>query len=270
VATIKPTADLNVGPSLVHKAGQLDVESAGPNEGDVSLRAAAIAAGVGLLVMAVLGFLGPMGLNALLADEDAAKTSQNIAGHELLYRLSVGSFLLVAVLDVVVAWALYLVLRPANRPVALLAGWLRIVYAGVFAAAVTNLLVGARFATDAGLRNVLGIRQADAQTLSSVDAFTDGWKLALAIFGIHLLVLGYVVARAVYMPMLLGVLVMIAGVGYLIDAVAGSVWRGYQIKLSAVAFVGEVALMVWLLWRGSRLHNSTAQGRRSPKAASTR
>ena len=55
-----------------------------------------------------------------------------------------GRLLVVAVLDVVVAWALYAVLRPVSRGIALLAAWLRVVYAAVFAAALSNLVVAAR------------------------------------------------------------------------------------------------------------------------------
>lgn len=60
----------------------------------------------------------------MTVDGDAGRTAQGIAGHELVLRSSVGSFLAVAVLDVVVAWALYLLLRPANPGIALLAAWL--------------------------------------------------------------------------------------------------------------------------------------------------
>jgi Domain of unknown function (DUF4386) len=165
-------------------------------------------------------------------------------------------------------WALYLVLRPVNRGIALLAAWLRVVYAGVFAAALTSLIAAIRFATDASLRNALGPPQADGQALAWVDTFTDSWNLTLVIFGVHLLVLGYLVARAVYMPKLLGVLVMVAGVGYLIDGAAGSLWRGYDVKLSAFTFIGEIALLVWLVWRGRQLGDLTADGTASSSAAS--
>jgi hypothetical protein len=138
-----------------------------------------------------------------------------------------------------------------------------VAYAAVFAASLTNLIAAVRSVTDPSLRDALGRRQVDGQALASVGAFTTGWNLALAIFGIHLLVLGYLVARAAYMPALLGVLVMIAGLGYLIDSVVGSLSRGYQVKLSAVAFIGEVALMAWLLWRGSRLYDPTVDRRPS-------
>lgn len=69
-------------------------------------------------------------------------------------------------------------------------------YAAVFAAAVADLLAAARLTTDAHVGDALGRRQAAGQSVASVAAFTGGWNLALVIFAVHLLVLGYLVARA--------------------------------------------------------------------------
>jgi hypothetical protein len=71
---------------------------------DVSLRTAALVAGLGLLVMAVLAFASVSALGNLVVSGDAAKTAQNIVEHELLFRTAICGFLIVAVLDVVVAW----------------------------------------------------------------------------------------------------------------------------------------------------------------------
>jgi len=76
---------------------------------------------------------------------------------------------------------------------------------------------------------------------------------ALAIFGLHLLVLGYLVFRSGYIPRALGILVMIASVGYLIDSVGGILSAGYNVNVAQFTFIGEVLLMVWLLWKGVRL-----------------
>jgi Domain of unknown function (DUF4386) len=105
VVTIKPTAAVSADRATAGNPGRPEAERRTSGLRDVPLPAAAVTAGVGLLVMAVLAFFGSAGLSSLSVAGDAAKTAQNIAGHELLYRLSVGSFLVVAVLDVVVAWA---------------------------------------------------------------------------------------------------------------------------------------------------------------------
>jgi hypothetical protein len=144
-------------------------------------------------------------------------------------------------------------LSPANRNIALLSAWFRVVYAAVFAAALSNLLVAVRFRTDADSLKTFGTGQLNAQVMMSVNAFNDGWDAALVIFGLHLLVLGYLVFKSGYIPRVLGIMVMIASLGYLIDSFGGFLSAGYNANVAQFTFVGEVLLMGWLLWKGVRL-----------------
>jgi len=141
--------------------------------------------------MAVPPFASVSALGDLVVSGDAAKTAHNIVDNDLLFRTAICGFLIVAVLDVVAAWALYVFLRPAGRSIALLAAWFRVAYAAVFAAALGNLFVAVRLLSDAGSLGTLGTGRLDAQAMMSVNAFNDEWHAALAICGFHLIVLGY-------------------------------------------------------------------------------
>jgi hypothetical protein len=220
---------------------------------DVSRRRAAVVAGLGLLAMAVLAFASFSAFERLVVAGDATTTARNIADQELLFRGIICGFVIVALLDVVVAWALYVVLRPVNRSIALLSAWCRVAYAAAFAAAVGNLLDAVRLVTDGSSLDAFGSRQRDAQVLLSVNAFEDGWAVALAIFGLHLLVLGWLLLEADDIPSVLGILVTIASLGYLIDSFGGFLSRSYDANVAGFTFAGEVLLMAWLLWSGRRL-----------------
>jgi len=99
----------------------------------ISLRTAAWIGGIGLLAMAILAPIAQFGLLAnLILDGDAAATAAKIAESEAQFRIAIGCFLLVAVLDVVVAIALYVVFRPVNRFLSRLTAMVRIVYAAMF------------------------------------------------------------------------------------------------------------------------------------------
>ena len=66
--------------------------------------------------------------------------------------------------------------------------------------------------------------------------------------------LGYLVFKSGYIPRALGILVMIASLGYLIDSFGGVLSAGYNANnVTQFTFVGEVLLMGWLLWKGVRL-----------------
>jgi Domain of unknown function (DUF4386) len=214
------------------------------------LRRAAIVAGLGLLVMSALGLASFLTFERLVVDGDATSTARNIVEHELRFRMLIGGFLIAAVLDVVVAWALYEFFRPLNRRLALLAAWLRVAYAAVFAAALSNLLVAARLLTDADSLGAFGARQLRAQAMTSVSEFEGAWDLALAVFGLHLLVLGYLALTSRPVPGLVGVLVMVAGLGYLVDSFGVLLSTGYDANVAGFTFAGEVLLMGWLLFLG--------------------
>ncbi|MEO3785525.1 DUF4386 domain-containing protein [Actinocorallia sp. B10E7] len=223
-----------------------------------TLRRAATAAGFGLLGMTVLAAWSFSTFNDLVVDADAAKTARNIVDHESRFRALTGGFLIVAVLDVLVAWALYALLTPVGRHTATFCAWLRVTYAAVFAAVLIDLLVAVRLLTDGGSPDAFTARQLEAQALTAVNAFKDGWDAALAIFGLHLLVLGHLVYRSRFIPRTLGVLLMIAGAGYVVDGAGSILFADYDADVARFTFAGEALLMVWLLWRGSR---SPASGR---------
>jgi hypothetical protein len=104
---------LTSSPKRTHREGQQ--ETAHTTTADVSLGTSAAVAGLGLLIMAILAFISVSVLANLVVSGDAAKTARDIVDHELLFRAITCGFLIVAVLDVVVAWALYVFLRPVNR-----------------------------------------------------------------------------------------------------------------------------------------------------------
>ncbi len=78
----------------------------------------------------------------------------------------------------------------------------------------------------------------------------------------HLLVLGYLVFKSGYIPRAIGVLVVIAALGYLIDSFGGFLSTGYNANVALFTFVGEVLLMVWLLWKGLRLRKLLPRSKR--------
>lgn len=217
---------------------------------DVFQRKVALTAAIGLLVMALLAPFAKFGvLQDLVAPADATATVNNIVASEGLFRIGIAAFLIVIMLDVVVAWALYVLLRPVNHTLALLVGWLRLAFAAVFASALANLLDVAQLVGGAE-RSALQGEQLHAQVSSSIASFDNGWVgIASAIFGLHLLGLGALLFRSAYFPRFLGVLVAIAGGGYLVDSFTRILFPDFAFTFSLFTFVGEALLIFWLFWR---------------------
>jgi hypothetical protein len=222
---------------------------------DLSLRHAALVGGLGLLLMAVLAPIANFGiLQGLIVPGDAQATAQHIAAAQGLFRLAIGSFFVVAMLDVVVAWALYVWFKPLDRSLSLLAALFRVVYATMLAVALNSLVTALQFVGGADSLNTLGTTQLQTQMMVSVGAFQSGWDLALIVFGLHLVVLGVLVFRSGNGNALrvLGVLVVAAGLGYLVDGCGKLLLRDYSLTVAVFTFVGEPLLMCVLLWQGIR------------------
>ena len=90
----------------------------------------------------------------------------------------------------------------------------------------------------------------DADVVAALERFEWTWDLGLAVFGAHLVLTG-VLAWLVggTGPKVIGVLVGIAGLGYLVDGIGMAFVDGYTLELALYTFVGELALMGWLFVR---------------------
>jgi hypothetical protein len=206
-----------------------------------SLRRASLTAGIALALIVVLAPFGTFGaVGRLVTPGDAAKTAQDILGSEGLFRWGIASLILVVILDVIVAAALLTVFEPVNRSVSTMAAWFRLAYAAVYLAAISQLVVALGFLGDPD------------QALRAVDAFDTVWHVGLNLFGVHLLLLGLLAYRSGFMHKIFGILLVIAGLGYLVDGFGVVLVPGYALDIGRFTFVGEAALMFWLLIKGSR------------------
>lgn len=246
--------------------------AARPLPGDTSRRSVALVAAFSLLFMALLAPFAHFGvLQTLVVPADAAATTANIIGSAGLFRAAIAAFLVVALLDVVVAWALYVLLRPVNASLALLVAWLRVAYAAVFADALVNLVDVAQLLHGGpAFGSAEQSAQLEAQVASSVASFANGWSLALAMFGLHLVGLGALVFRSAAFPRLLGALVSIAGIGYLADSFGKILVPGYSLTISTFTFVGEALLIVWLFRIALRGSSRSPESSRTAVAAPAR
>jgi hypothetical protein len=228
---------------------------------DISLRQAAIVAGLGLLLMMVPAiFMNFFVLESLIVPGDAATTANNFMANEFQFRIGICSFVIVIILDVLVAWGLYVFLKPVKKSLSLLAAWFRLLYSAVFGFALLNLFTVLRLISDADFLTVFETDQLYAQVMLSLNAFNDGWAIGyVCFFGLHLIVLGYLVYKSGYIPRVLGVLLIIGGFGYLIDSFAllllpnYNAYKGIFSLLILPTLPGELFLALWLLIKGVKV-----------------
>jgi hypothetical protein len=223
---------------------------------DISLRQAALIAGVGYLVIFLFG-LGNVRREKLIVRGDTAATARNIRASESRYRVGTATWMVVLAADLVVAWALFLFLKPVSESLSLLTAWARLVYVAVAALTVVNLLSVPQLLSSADDSERFQPDQRDSQAMLFLRSFDFGLIVAFVFFGLHILGLGYLIVRSDYIPAVLGVLLIVAAIAYLFDSFACFLSARYEnneahkLVFAVPAIISELSLAVWLVvWGG--------------------
>lgn len=225
-----------------------------------SPRRAALIAGVGYLIIFVLGIFANFFVRTGLVDpDDAAATFANITNSEFLFRTGLVAFLIVFIADVVVAWALYVLFRTVRKELSLLTAWFRLVYTVFLGVAVIFLFLALGLVSGAGYLVAFDSGQLDAQVMLALKAFNYTWLIGLACFGIHLMFIGYLMLASTAAPKALGIVLAVAGAAYVVDTLAYSLLSNYAeletaflVMVALPSVIGELAFAVWLLMRGGK------------------
>ena len=214
--------------------------------------------GVLYLIIIVFGLFGEMFVRGkLIVWGDPTATAERILASESLWRFSVAAELFYLLCAVALAAIFYVLLRPVNRDLALLAVFFNLVSIAVEASGRLHLISALTVLRGAERLTAFEPDQAHALAYLSLQAHGRGFSIGLLFFGCVCLVLGYLIFRSGYFPKLLGVLMQIAGLGYLVDGFAlvlSPAFHSMIFPFSLVpAFVAEGAWCVWLLVKGVNL-----------------
>jgi hypothetical protein len=240
------------------KKAASSIDSAMHNQG-ITLPQAALIAGLGLLIMA---FAAPVAefvvYPRLFIPGKIEETAQNIVANQALFLVGMFAYLITFVCDVLVAWALYILLIPVNRSLSLLTAWFRLVYTVIALLGVLKLATVFRIVTTPDYRTAVSKDQLHAQVQLLLRSSQYEWSIGVVLFGIHLGLLGYLVYRSDYIPRMLGILLAIAGVGYPIYYLSPYLYPNTDLGFIMITFFGELVFMLWLLVRGWKIQEPTA------------
>jgi hypothetical protein len=230
------------------------------NKNKTSLNKAALIAGLGLLVMVIAApyaelFVYPK----LVVPGNPIETVKNITANKALFISAIFGYLVTFICDVVVAWALYVLLKRVNENLSLLTAWFRLVYTVIALVALLNLVNVIQLLNTADYLTAFEPGQLHVQVMMSLNAFRHDWYFGLLFFGIHLGLLGYLVFKSTYIPRILGVLLIIAGLGYLITTLKPYLFPNFNLDIARYTFYAELIFMLWLLIKGSRIKESNKE-----------
>jgi hypothetical protein len=220
-----------------------------------SLKTISRITGVGYLLIFVSGFFANFYvLETLVVDNDATTTVENLLNNSRQFHGGLAAFTVMVLIDLLLAFPLYKLLAPVDVRQSTIGAWLRVINALLFGVALVSLFKVSLVLDGAGNNASAIANSIENDVMVLFERFNYIWVIGLVFFGFHLLVLGRLVYRSGYMPKLIGVFLVIAGIGYLIDSSAQLFMGEYdrykdvfEMIVVIPGIVGELSLTVWLL-----------------------
>jgi hypothetical protein len=212
---------------------------------------------VGILYVLIF-ILGPfaffMGRTSIVVPGDPSATMDKLMASGPMFRLGLVAETIIVLVEIFVSAILYFLLRPVNRPLSLASSLARFAQAvlqavNLFTAVPALLLLGG-----AGYLAAFSSDQMNSLLLMSTDVNAFMIIIWGLIFGFHLMLLGYLVYKSGFWPKLLGILLLVASLGYLSQSYIHLLAPKYDSIFSTVVVIlsipGELAFTLWLLIKG--------------------
>ena len=172
---------------------------------------------------------------------------------EALWRISIAGELILLVCAVTLTMILYILLRPVNKNLALLAMLLNMVEHPIEAVSKLFLFAALFLSGNADYLKTFEPQQLHALANISLKLHDYGFGIDLIFFGFTCLINGYLLFRSNYFPRTLGVLMVIAGLSYLTNSFTLILAPAYAETIFPVlvlALIGELSLCLWLIVKG--------------------
>src|SRR6476620_3053458 len=194
--------------------------------------------------------------STLVVSGDVAKTASNIMANERLYRMGIANNIITFAIDVVLIWVLYVLLRPVNRNLALLAVFFRLVETTIACVAIINSYVAMQFISDAD-----HLKAFDSNQIQALSILHDTYALTFIVVAIFLglgsAVFNYLLFKSGYIPKALAAWGIFSSLLLLISQFTIVIFPEVEKTIIPACYVpiviDEIALGFWLLFKGANL-----------------
>jgi len=188
--------------------------------------------------------------SVLVVPGDPAATARNILASETLFRSGTVSHLIGQTIFIFLVLALYRLLSPVNKDHARLMAVLALLGVPIAFLNEVNHLAALQLLRGPDYLGAFTTDQLQAQAMLFLDHRRLGLLIAQVFWGLWLMPLGYLVFTSGMLPRVLGVLLIVAGCGYLVDCGTHLLIPGIDTTVTQFTFVGEVLFPLWLLIKG--------------------
>lgn len=196
----------------------------------------------------------------LMVAGDASVTVKNILASQTLFHLGLVSDTLVFLIEIILVVLIYVLFKPISKIASLIAAYARLAMTIIQGINLLNYILVIMLLSGAGYLAVFKQEQLHALVMVCLNAHQYVESIWGAFFGLHCLVLGYLLYKSKYFPqvvgMVLGVLLVFGGVGYLLDSLGSYLLPNHQTMATITwiflgpGTIGELILTFWLIIKG--------------------
>ena len=223
-------------------------------------RTAARVVGLLYLVQMATGIFGQYVRDQLIVRGDAAKTAQNITGAERLFRLSIAGDLITYILVIALIWALYILLRPVNKHLALLGVLFRLAENAILCVATINSLIVLKLLSGADYLNSFASNQLNSLVTLALGVQGLGMNVGFILLGLGSTVFAYLLLKSGYVPKALAawgifasLVLALVTLGIMVFPALAALGLTYMVPMG----IYEVGLGCWLLFKGLKTGKDT-------------
>ena len=212
-------------------------------------------AGLLYLLHFVFFFIADNGVHyTAVSPLDAAVTVNQIMASEWLFRIGFVSFVLAALFFLLAAWALYVLLKPVNKDLALLFVFLNLGGVVIQCASLSSEFGAQILLSGAETLKVFPEEQLQALAILLLMVYKNGFMIAQIFLGLWVLPLGYLVIKSGYLPKILGIFLLIDCLALLVWVFQFFLFSPENAVISGlclgISFIAEFLFCLWLVIKG--------------------
>ncbi|TDQ40661.1 DUF4386 domain-containing protein [Aureibacillus halotolerans] len=224
-----------------------------------TLRQVSVITGVSMLIMVICAGIAVGLVNGqLIIPGNPSATVTNLQQSFPLFTLGVFCWLVIIICDVILSWSFFIFLKQINTSLSLLGLLFRLMYTA-FLGAATFQLVRVMNLLNNTERLSFQTEELASLTMLSMESFQSIWSFGLIIFGFHLFIVGWLTLKALFIPKLLGYLLLVASISYIMVHTMylflpsfHSITQTLESILSIPMAIGELGIGMWMLFRGGK------------------
>jgi len=229
---------------------------------DTSQRKAAKVAGVMFLFSLIVPSLNwAFILSKLVVAENVIATANNIMANEFQFRIGISIELIMSVGLIVLGLALYIVLKPVNKNLALLALLLKLVEATMAAGIVLVSFIALQVLNGGAYITIFTPEQLQVPVGLILNVHTAVFSIPMVFLGLDMMIFSYLFFKSKYIPRILASFGILSFALIFIHALMFILAPNYatmpinQVIFWAPSGIFEIIIGIWLLSKGLKVEH---------------